>query len=56
MGDRFPIVRVGVVQAAPAFLDREGSVARAVEWIHRAADRGARLVVFPEGFIPAHPV
>lgn len=56
MGDRFPTVKGAVVQAAPAFLDREGSVARAVEWIHRAADEGARLIVFPEGFIPAHPV
>lgn len=56
MGDRLPMVRAAVVQAAPVFLDREGSVAKALEWVTRAADAGARFVVFPEGFIPAHPV
>jgi aliphatic nitrilase len=49
-------VRVGVVQAAPVFLDREGSTARALDYIAEAGGQGVELLVFPEGFIPAHPV
>lgn len=49
-------VRVGVVQAAPVFLDREGSTEKAVGLIREASNRGVELLVFPEGFIPAHPV
>lgn len=56
VGDRMPVVRAAVVQSAPVFLDRERSLAKALEWVTRAAQAGARFVVFPEGFIPAHPV
>jgi nitrilase len=56
MGDQWPTVRIAAVQAAPAFLDREASLAKAVDLIGKAAAGRAELVVFPEGFIPAHPV
>lgn len=56
MGDTYPKVRVGVVQAAPVFLDREASTAKAVEFIKEAGQKGVDLLAFPEGFIPAHPV
>lgn len=56
MGDHLETVRVGVVQAVPSFLDREGSIRKAVRLIEEAADLGVKVVVFPEGFIPAHPV
>ncbi len=56
MGDRYPKVRAGVVQAAPVFLDREASAARAVEFIEQAGQQGVDLLAFPEGFIPGHPV
>jgi aliphatic nitrilase len=49
-------VRVAAVQAAPVFLDREGSTAHAIDYIEQAGQRGLDLIVFPEGFIPAHPV
>lgn len=55
MSDRLGTVRVGVVQAASKFLDREGSTARAIELIEEAGSLGAELIVFPEGFIPGHP-
>lgn len=56
MGDNYPKIRVGVVQAAPVFLDREASATKAVEFIKEAGQKGVDLLAFPEGFIPAHPV
>jgi len=47
--------RVAVVQAAPILFDREGTLARAAALIAEAAAGGARLVLFPEAFVPAYP-
>lgn len=48
-------MRVAAVHAAPAYLDRDASVRRAVELIAEAAARGARLIAFPETFVPGYP-
>ncbi|MDX6285670.1 MAG: nitrilase [Frankiales bacterium] len=48
-------VRVAAVQAAPVIFDVEGTVAKSVELIARAAAEGAELVVFPECFIALYP-
>jgi nitrilase len=47
--------QIAVVQAAPVFMDCEATVDKTCRLITEAADNGARLVVFPETFIPAYP-
>jgi nitrilase len=47
---------VAVAQVAPAFLDLEGSLAIAERAIAEAASAGARLVVFPETWLPGYPM
>lgn len=55
MGDIFPTVRVTVAQAAPAVMDREATTEKVVRLVDAAAAQGARLVLFPEAFVPAYP-
>jgi hypothetical protein len=47
--------RIAIVQKAPAFLDRAECLRIAVSAVAEAAAGGARLVVFPEAFIPGYP-
>lgn len=56
MGDELPKVRVAAVQAAPVFLDRERTTEKACELIRDAGRQDVDVIVFPEGFIPCHPV
>ena len=49
-------MRVAVVQRPPVLLDRQATLSAAVEHLHAAADAGARLVVFPEAYVPGYPV
>jgi nitrilase len=48
-------VKVAAVQAAPVFLDTGASLEKALTLIQKAAAEGARLIVFPEAFLPAWP-
>ncbi len=47
--------RIAIVQRPPAVLDLAGSLERAVSWIEEAAAADARLVLFPEAFLPGYP-
>ena len=49
-------VRVAVVQRPPVLLDGPATLAAAVDQLREAADAGARLVVFPEAYVPGYPV
>jgi nitrilase len=44
-----------VVQHPPVLLDGPATLDAAVGQLHHAADAGARLVVFPEAYIPGYP-
>ena len=49
-------VRVAAVQATYVLMDREATIDRVAELTSAAAASGARLVVFPEAFIPGTPI
>lgn len=48
-------IKVAVVQAAPVIFNREATVGKACRLTAEAAAQGARLILFPEAFIPAYP-
>ncbi len=46
---------IALAQVSPVFIDRDATVAKACAIIREAAARGAKLVVFPEAFVPCYP-
>src|SRR5205085_9565583 len=48
-------VVVAAVQATPVFCDRDATIEKVAELTKEAADHGARLVAFSEGFVPTYP-
>lgn len=48
-------VRVAIVQTPPVYLDLAASVRKACDRIREAAGNGARLIAFPEAWLPGFP-
>jgi nitrilase len=46
---------IAAAQVSPVFIDRAATIAKACAIIREAAARGAKLVVFPEAFVPCYP-
>lgn len=51
----FPTFTAAAVQASPVYLDAAATAEKAAGLIGEAAAKGAKLVVFPEVFIPGYP-
>lgn len=51
----FDTVRIAAVQDTPVVLDADATVDKAIMLVAEAADRGAKLVVFPECFVSLYP-
>jgi NAD+ synthase (glutamine-hydrolysing) len=50
-----PQIRIGLAQINPTVGDIDGNSSKVAEWIGRAREEGAQLVVFPELCIPGYP-
>lgn len=48
-------VNVAVVQAAPVLFDKSASIEKACQLIEEAGNKGSKIVLLPEAFIPAYP-
>lgn len=49
------MVKLAVVQHPPVLLDRQATIERALTLLDEAVAAGARLVIFPEAFVPGYP-
>ncbi|GIN90641.1 nitrilase [Siminovitchia terrae] len=55
MSKQYPKFRAAAVQAAPVFLDLDATVEKTCSIIEEATNNGAKLIGFPEAFIPGYP-
>jgi nitrilase len=53
--DSLIMIKVAAVQSAPAYMDLRRSVEKALTLIADAASLGAKLIVFPETWLPGYP-
>ena len=51
----YPKVKVAAVQAAPILLDLDATVDKVCRIVDEAASNGAKIIGFPEAFVPGYP-
>ncbi len=49
------LVRIAAAQITPYFLDIEKTIEKACNAIVEAGEKGAKIIVFPEAFVPGYP-
>jgi len=49
------VVKVAVVQSAPVLFDKEATIQKALGLVKDVAAQGAKIVLFPEAYVPAYP-
>lgn len=49
------ILKVGIAQMAPVWLDRKATTEKIIEYIRKAAFEKCRVVVFGESLLPGYP-
>lgn len=51
----YPTVTVAAVQAAPVYMNLGATVEKTCQLVDEAASNGAKVIAFPEAFIPGYP-
>lgn len=51
----YPKLKVAAVQAAPIMLDTDATIEKVGNLVEEAAKNGAKVIAFPEAFIPGYP-
>lgn len=49
------LLKIGLVQMAPVWLSRQGTLDKVASYIQKASDQGVDLVVFGESIVPGYP-
>ena len=55
MGETYPKFKAASVQSSPVFMNRKATIEKACNLMMEASKNGAKLVAFPETFIPGYP-
>ena len=53
--DEDPIIKVGLAQIAPVWLQKTKTLEKVANWIESAAEQDCKLVVFGEALVPGYP-
>jgi nitrilase len=53
--DQNELLKVGLAQIAPVWLDRQKTLAKILQYVEAAAEAGCNLVVFGEALLPGYP-
>jgi predicted amidohydrolase len=49
------LLRIGLAQIAPVWLDRERTILKVKTYVERASQQGCHLVAFGEALVPGYP-